>query len=83
MGEQGHDKDHGLGRGAQPIEHRTCSGAEGFVALVSVDRCFFREWIPILPRLVWPLAGQCLLGQNVAAGSMIVLAVCGSMPRGV
>src|SRR5438309_7209186 len=49
-----------------------------------MNRCSFREWIPILPWPVWPLAGQCLLGQNVVAGSMIVLlAVCGSRPRGV
>src|SRR5215475_11445769 len=49
-----------------------------------MNRCSFCEWIPILPWPVWPLAGQCLLGQNVIVGSMIVLlALCGSMPRGV
>src|SRR6266704_329147 len=49
-----------------------------------MDRCSFCEWIPILPWPVWPLAGQSLLGQNVVVGSMMVLlALCGSMPRGV
>src|SRR6266699_1560487 len=49
-----------------------------------MTRCSFREWIPILPWPVWPLAGQFLLGQNVVVGSMMVLlALCGSMPRGV
>src|SRR5215831_7736942 len=49
-----------------------------------MNRCSFREWMPILPWPVWPLAGQCRLGQNVVVGSMIVLlAVCGSRPRGV
>src|SRR5262249_606805 len=48
-----------------------------------MNRCSFREWILILPWPVWPLAGQFLLGQNVVVGSMIVLlAVCGSIPRG-
>src|SRR4030095_14467177 len=48
-----------------------------------MNRCAFCEWIPILPWPVWPLAGQCLLGQNVVVGSMMVLlALCGSMPRG-
>src|SRR5262249_4221051 len=35
MGEQSHDDDHGLGRGAQPIEDRAFCGAEGFVARVA------------------------------------------------
>src|SRR6266516_4450664 len=49
-----------------------------------MNRCSFCEWIPILPWPVWPLAGQFLLGQNVVVGSMMVLlALCGSMPRGV
>src|SRR6266566_2717314 len=49
-----------------------------------MNRCSFREWIPILPLPVWPLAGQCLLGQNMVVGSMLVLlAVCRSIPRGV
>src|SRR5690242_4239772 len=38
----------------------------------------------MLPWPVWPLAGQCSLGQNMVVGSMMVLlALCGSMPRGV
>ena len=36
-----------------------------------MNRCFFREWIPILPMPVWPLAWQCLLEQNTVVGSMI------------
>src|SRR5215217_2210629 len=35
-----------------------------------MKRCSLREWIPILPIPVWPLAWQCLLGQNTVAGSM-------------
>src|SRR5215470_9293623 len=49
-----------------------------------MNRCAFCEWIPILPLPVWPLAGQFLWGQHVVVGSMMVLlALCGSMPRGV
>src|ERR1700745_3131115 len=49
-----------------------------------MNRCSCCEWIPILPWPVWPLAGQFLLGQNVVVGSMMVLlALCGSRPRGV
>src|SRR2546430_16671998 len=36
-----------------------------------MKRCSLREWMPILPIPVWPLAWQCLLGQNTVAGSMI------------
>ena len=35
MGEQGHDDDHGLGRGAQPRKHCTCDGTERFVTLMA------------------------------------------------
>src|SRR5438105_14705604 len=31
------------------------------------------EWLPILPWLVCPLAGQCVLGQNTVVGSMTLL----------
>src|SRR5215471_19194818 len=49
-----------------------------------MKRCSFREWIPILPWPVWPLAGQFPLGQNVVVGSMLVLRVSlGNVPRGV
>src|SRR5919201_5938556 len=45
-----------------------------------IKRCSLREWIPILPWPVWPLAGQFLLGQNVVVGSMtILLAVRGNI----
>src|SRR5215217_5137108 len=35
-----------------------------------MKRCSLRAWIPILPMPVWPLAWQCLLGQNTVVGSM-------------
>src|SRR2546421_12908050 len=38
-----------------------------------MNRCSFCEWTPILPLPVWPLAGQCRLGQNVVVGSMTLL----------
>src|SRR5262245_25414301 len=38
-----------------------------------MKRCSFREWIPILPWPVWPLAWQCALGQNTVVGSMTIL----------
>src|SRR5215831_16316068 len=45
-----------------------------------MKRCSFREWIPILPWPVWPLAWQCSLGQNTVVGSMtILLAVRGNI----
>src|SRR5262244_43239 len=45
-----------------------------------MKRCSFCEWIPILPMPVWPLAGQCALGQNVVVGSMaLLLAVRGNI----
>src|SRR5262245_15292211 len=45
-----------------------------------MNRCSFCEWIPILPRPIWPLAGQCQLGQNVVLGSMtLLLAVRGNI----
>src|SRR4029450_8095650 len=38
-----------------------------------MNRCSFREWLPILPRPIWPLAGQCSLGQNAVVGAMTLL----------
>src|SRR4051794_13614916 len=38
-----------------------------------MKRCSFCEWIPILPWPVWPLAWQCVLGQNTVVGSMMIL----------
>jgi len=35
MGEQDHDEDDSRCRGAQPIEHRACGGAERFVTLMA------------------------------------------------
>src|SRR6266699_5717069 len=48
-----------------------------------MNRCSFREWIPILPWPVWPLAGQCLLWQKTVVGSMtiLLLAVRGNIAR--
>ena len=39
-----HDEDHGLGRGAQPIEHRASGGAERFVTLMAAEAL-------LLPRM--------------------------------
>src|SRR5437764_13751973 len=38
-----------------------------------MNRCYFCEWIPILPWPVWPLAGHARLGQNTVVGSMTIL----------
>src|SRR5215468_11321777 len=38
-----------------------------------MKRCSFCEWIPIWPWPVWPLAGQCSLGQHAVVGSMTLL----------
>src|SRR5215216_2166113 len=38
-----------------------------------MHRWSFCEWIPRLPRPVWPLAGQYRLGQNRVVGSMVCL----------
>src|SRR5215217_1504400 len=49
-----------------------------------MTRCAFCAWIPLWPWPVGPLAGQCLWGQPVVVGAMrVLLALCGSMPRGV
>src|SRR5207247_6696032 len=34
------------------------------------SRC---EWMPMLPRPIWPLAGHARLGQNTVVGSMTIL----------
>src|SRR4029434_2011289 len=84
MSEHGHHAHHGLCRGAQAIEDRPSAGAEGCVALVT-------DVARLLPRLEtkvawpgWPLAGQGSWGQPMVVGSiMVLLALGGSMPRGV
>jgi hypothetical protein len=49
-----------------------------------LDQVTLREWMPILPWPVWPLAGHARLGQNVVVGSMRVLRVAlGNVPGGV
>src|SRR2546428_3043324 len=49
-----------------------------------MNRCALREWIPILPLPVCPLAWQFPLGQKTVVGSiMLLLAVRGSVLRGV
>ena len=84
MGQQGHTKDHRLGRGAQPIEHRAFAGAEGLVTLVADEALLLARMDTDSSRPIWSLTGQRSLGQNVVVGSMMVLlALCGSMPRGV
>src|SRR5437016_5124661 len=51
---------------------------------VQMKRRSLREWIPIFPWPVWPLAGHARLGQNVAVGSMLVLRrTLGNVPGGV
>jgi len=49
-----------------------------------MKRLSLREWMPIFPWPVWPLAGHAILGQNVVVGSMLVLqGALGNVPRGV
>ena len=69
MGEQGHHDDHGLCRGAQPIEDRTFAGAEGLLTLVADKRCSLREWIPLLPIPVCLWHGSAM-GADTVVGSM-------------
>ena len=66
MGEQGHDEDDSFCRGAQPIAHRTCGGAEGFVALVTDEAL-------LLPRMDTDIASA-----NLASGRAVLIgAECG------
>jgi hypothetical protein len=82
MGQQGHAKDHRLDRGVQPIEHRAFAGAEGLVTLVADEALLLARMDTDGSRPIWSLTGQRSLGQNVVAGStMVLLALCGSMPR--
>ena len=85
MGEQGHHDDHGLCRGAQPIEDRTFAGAEGLLTLVTDEAL-------LLARMDTDIAHTCLAsGMAVSIGAeyrrgihdMLLLAVRGSVPRGV
>jgi hypothetical protein len=63
MGEQGHDEDHGLGRGAQPIKHCPCGGAERFVTLMADEPLF-------LPRMDTDIAPADLTsGRAVPVGA--------------
>ena len=49
-----------------------------------MKRLSLREWMPMFPWPVWPLAGHARLGQNVVVGSILVLRVAlGNVPRGV
>jgi len=63
MGEQGHDDDHGLGRGAQPIEDSPFAGAERFVTLMADEPLF-------LPRMDTDIAPADLAsGMAVPVGA--------------
>src|SRR5712691_6138534 len=51
---------------------------------LQMNRWSLREWTPILPWPVWPLAGHARLWQKTVVGSMmILLALLGNMPREV
>ena len=57
MGEQGHHDDHGLCRGAQPIEGRTpFAGAEGLLTLVADEALLLARMDTDIALPVWPLA---------------------------
>ena len=47
--------------------------AQGDFCGIARNRLSLREWMPMLPWPVWPLAGHARRGQNVVAGSMPVL----------
>ena len=66
MGEQGHAEDDCCCRGAQPIEHRTCSGAAGFVALMTDESL-------LLPRMDTNIAAASLASGR----AMLIGAACG------
>src|SRR5437764_11888622 len=53
MGEQRHDDDHGLCRGAEPIEDGPFAGAEGFVTLMADEAL-------LLLRMDTDIAHTCL-----------------------
>jgi len=85
MGKHGHDDDHGLCRGAQPIDHRAGGSAEGGVTLVADEPV-------VLARMDTDIAPASLAsGRAVPLGAeyrrgihdMLLLAVRGSVPRGV
>jgi len=42
-----------------------------------MHRCSCRQWIPLWPWPIWPLAWPCPLGQKVVVGSMTIRRVVG------
>src|SRR2546421_2970847 len=85
MGQQGHNEDHGLCRGAQPIEDGACGSTEGFVTLVADEPL-------LLPRMDTDIAHArlasgmaVLIGAKYRRGihARLLLAMRGSVPRGV
>jgi hypothetical protein len=85
MGEQRHHEAHRLGRGAQAVKRGAFGGAERLMALMADEPLF-------LLRMDTDIAHACLTsGRAVPIGAkyrrgihaMLLLAVCGSVPRGV
>jgi hypothetical protein len=85
MGKQGHDDDHGLGRGAQPIEHCACGGAERFVTRVADEALLLLRMdtdialADLASGMTVPVRAKCLVGAmtlllarrgNIATRSM-------------
>lgn len=75
MGEQGHDDDHGLGRGAQPIKHGACGDAERFVTLMADEPLF----LPRMDTDIAPADVASGMGVSVLGGTPSSL---NELPRG-
>ena len=85
MGEQGHNEDHGLGRSAQPIEDRAGGGAEGFVTRVADEPLLLLRMDSDIAHASLASGMAVPIGAEYRRGihAMLLLAVCGSVPRGV
>ena len=85
MSEQGHHDDHGLCRGAQPIEGRPFAGAEGFVALVADEALLLALMDTDIAHTRLASGRAVPIGAEYRRGihDMLLLAVRGSVPRGV
>src|SRR5215471_21350596 len=70
MGQQGHDDDHGLGRGAQPIAHRASGGAERLVTLMAEEALLLPRMdtdmalADVASRMTVPLGAACGCGVH-------------------